>query len=61
LVHGNGAVTKEAPVNHRPRAGGVSKYGVWNRLGRGIFAVIGVAWYQKRRLRPAAFTKHPKP
>jgi dolichol-phosphate mannosyltransferase len=61
LVHGNGAVTKEAPVNHRPRAAGVSKYGVWNRLGRGIFDLIGVAWYQKRRLQPAAFTKHPGP
>ncbi|HXT41693.1 MAG TPA: glycosyltransferase family 2 protein [Candidatus Angelobacter sp.] len=61
LVHGNGAVTKETSVNHRPRAAGVSKYGVWNRLGRGIFDLIGVAWHQKRRLRPARFSKHPDP
>ena len=61
LVHGSGAVTKETSVNHRPRASGVSKYGVWNRLGRGIFDLIGVAWYQKRRLRPARFSKHPGP
>jgi len=36
LVHRAGATTKEVPVNHRPRVAGVSKYGVWNRLGRGL-------------------------
>ena len=60
LVHGGGATTKEIPVNHRPRVAGVSKYGVWNRLGRGIFDLMGVAWYQKRRLRPVPFTKIPQ-
>jgi len=39
---------------------GVSKYGVWNRLGRGIFDLMGVAWYQKRRLRPAPFARIPQ-
>ena len=51
LVEGGGATTKEVPINHRPRGAGVSKYGVWDRLGRGIFDLIGVRWYQKRRLR----------
>ena len=60
LVHGGGATTKEIPVNHRPRVAGVSKYGVWNRLGRGILDLMGVAWYQKRRLRPVPFTKIPQ-
>ena len=60
LVHGGGATTKEIPVNHRPRVAGVSKYGVWNRLGRGIFDLMGVAWYQKRRLGPAPVTKIPQ-
>jgi len=60
LVHGGGATTKEIPVNHRPRVAGVSKYGVWNRLGRGIFDLMGVAWYQKRRLGPVPFTKVPQ-
>ena len=60
LVRGNGVTAKEIPVNHRPRVAGVSKYGVWNRLGRGIFDLIGVAWYQKRRLRPVPFTKIPQ-
>src|SRR5437764_11003664 len=52
LVHGNGARTLEIPVNHRPRVAGVSKYGVWNRLGRGLYDLFAIAWYQKRRLRP---------
>lgn len=52
LVHGGGARTLEIPVRHRPRVAGVSKYGVWNRLGRGIYDLIGLGWYQKRRLRP---------
>lgn len=52
LVHGGGANTLEVPVNHRPRIAGVSKYGVWNRLGRGIYDLIAISWYQKRRYRP---------
>ena len=55
LVHGNGVRTLEVPVNHRPRVAGVSKYGVWNRLGRGIYDLFALAWYQKRRLRPVPF------
>jgi dolichol-phosphate mannosyltransferase len=57
LVEGGGATTKEVPVNHRPRVAGVSKYGVWDRLGRGIFDLIGVRWYQKRRLRRVPLAK----
>jgi len=52
IVHGSGAKTLEVPVNHRPRVAGVSKYGVWNRLGRGIYDLIAMSWYQKRRYRP---------
>jgi len=58
LVQGGGATTKEVPVNHRPRVAGVSKYGVWDRFGRGIFDLIGVRWYQKRRLRRIPLSKH---
>ncbi|MBN2506810.1 MAG: glycosyltransferase [Verrucomicrobia bacterium] len=56
LVGGGGAATLEVPVNHRPRAGGVSKYGLWNRLGRGVVDLAGVAWYRRRRLTPAALS-----
>ena len=57
LVHGGGATTLEVPVNHRPRVAGVSKYGVWNRLGRGIADLFAIAWYQRRRLRTVPFTE----
>lgn len=52
LVHGGGFRTVEVPVNHRPRVAGVSKYGVWNRLGRGILDLFAIAWFQRRRCRP---------
>lgn len=51
LVAGGGFSVRELPVHHRARVAGVSKYGVWNRLGRGLHDLIGVAWYQRRRLR----------
>jgi dolichol-phosphate mannosyltransferase len=50
LVHANGARVKEVPISHRPRLCGVSKYGLWNRLGRGMFDLVGVKWYLKRRV-----------
>jgi dolichol-phosphate mannosyltransferase len=55
LVHGGGGKTLELPVNHRARVAGVSKYGLWNRLGRGIVDLLAVGWYQRRVLRPAPF------
>lgn len=50
LVAGAGWTTREVPVNHRPRLAGVSKYGVWNRVWRGLYDLIGVRWYLQRRL-----------
>lgn len=50
LVADGGWKTREIPVSHRPRVAGVSKYGVWNRLGRGLYDLVGVGWYLKRRL-----------
>ena len=61
LVHGNGARTFEVPVNHRPRVAGISKYGLWNRLWRGVYDLFGVGWYQKRRLRPVSFEELKRP
>lgn len=48
LLRLNGARVKEIPVNHRPRAAGESKYGVGNRLWRGIADLMGVRWIQRR-------------
>ncbi len=36
LAHGGGAIVKEMPVTHHARTAGLSKYGILNRLGRGI-------------------------
>ncbi len=59
LVAGGGFTVRELPVNHRARVAGVSKYGVWNRLGRGLHDLIGVGWYQRRRLRPGPVERTP--
>jgi dolichol-phosphate mannosyltransferase len=50
LVHANGGKVLEIPVNHRPRNAGSSKYGIRNRLGRGIADLFAIAWYQRRRI-----------
>jgi glycosyltransferase involved in cell wall biosynthesis len=46
-----GARVVEVPVHHRPRTRGVSKYGMGNRLWRGIHDLIGVSWLKVRLLR----------
>lgn len=55
LIHGGGATTREVAVNHRPRVAGVSKYGIWNRVGWGFLDLLALAWYRKRRLPPVTF------
>jgi dolichol-phosphate mannosyltransferase len=40
----------EIPVGHRPRLHGSSKYGVWNRLFRGLADLRAVKWMMKRRM-----------
>jgi dolichol-phosphate mannosyltransferase len=60
LVAGRGYRLREIPVNHRPRVAGVSKYGVWNRFWRGLVDLFGVAWVQKRRLKPVAYSELPQ-
>ncbi len=42
-------------VNHRPRHKGMSKYGVFDRLGVGIIDLLGVMWLQRRAPRPCPF------
>lgn len=59
LAHSAGAKVIEIPVNHRPRIAGKSKYGVWNRLWRGIVDLFGVSWFQKRRIPPVPATSFP--
>jgi dolichol-phosphate mannosyltransferase len=59
LAHSAGARVWEIPVNHRPRVAGVSKYGVWNRLGRGIVDLFAIRWYQKRQMPEIKIEKYP--
>jgi dolichol-phosphate mannosyltransferase len=58
LVHGGGFKTLELPINHRARGAGVSKYGLWNRLGRGIVDLFAIAWHQRRRVNPIPTEEH---
>jgi glycosyltransferase involved in cell wall biosynthesis len=46
-----GARLVEVPLAHRPRQHGRSKYGVGNRLWRGLYDLIGVRWLKSRMLR----------
>lgn len=51
FVRAAGGVIGEAEVAHRPRAGGQTKYGVGNRLFRGLVDTLGVRWYARREVR----------
>ena len=46
-----GFTVTEVPVRHNPRIRGYSKYGVGNRLFKGIYDLIAVRWMQHRCLR----------
>jgi len=48
LMRGQGYFVLEQTVNHRERTRGVSKYGVGNRLWRGIRDCFGIRWYLGR-------------
>lgn len=45
-----GFTVTEVPVQHFPRAHGMSKYGVGNRLFAGLYDLFAVRWMQKRCL-----------
>jgi dolichol-phosphate mannosyltransferase len=52
LLRLQGFVVVERPVRHRPRLAGRSKYGIGNRLLRGITDCLVMRWFA-RRLPPA--------
>ena len=49
LMHG--FTVTEVPVRHHPRTHGISKYGVGNRLFKGLYDLMAVRWMQARVLR----------
>lgn len=50
LLKMEGCSVIEVPVSHHPRQYGVSKYGIGNRLFKGIYDLIAVRWMKKRYL-----------
>ncbi len=50
LIKRNGGTVLSVAVNHRPRGGGRSHYGVFDRLWIGIIDMFGVMWLQRRTL-----------
>lgn len=48
LLRAQGFVVRERVVGHRERTRGISKYGVSNRLWRGIRDCFGIRWYLQR-------------
>jgi glycosyltransferase involved in cell wall biosynthesis len=59
LADAGGARVLSLPVAHRPRMAGLTKYGVWNRLGRGICDLAMVKWYLKRRIKRISTVENP--
>jgi glycosyltransferase involved in cell wall biosynthesis len=51
LVKMHGGTVIEVPVGHRPRRGGTTKYGMWNRVFRSLADALAVRWMQRRLLR----------
>jgi dolichol-phosphate mannosyltransferase len=60
LAQGGGIAVKEIPVAHHPRMAGKTKYGLWNRLGRGIYDLIMVRWYLKRQIKRVPTFENPR-
>jgi len=48
-----GGAVRSVPVNHRSRRKGVSKYGIFDRLGVGIIDLLGVMWLKRRAAHPS--------
>ncbi|MFY9345405.1 MAG: glycosyltransferase family 2 protein [Planctomycetota bacterium] len=51
LVRWLGGKVVEVDVNHRPRAAGVAKYGVGNRIWKGLRDCFAMRWLRTRLLR----------
>ena len=48
LLRLQGFEVVEIPVNHRPRTRGESKYGIGNRMFRGLVDCFAILWFRKR-------------
>lgn len=50
LLEREGIRVAAVPVSHRPRRHGRTKYGMWNRVFRGLRDALGVRWLRRRAL-----------
>ena len=57
LVRREGGVVIQAPVRHRARQQGNSKYRILDRLLVGISDIMGVMWLRKRTNHPEEITE----
>lgn len=60
LMQREGVKVTLCDVGHFPRAHGVSKYGMWDRLWVGIADLFGVRWLQARAFRRVDITETTK-
>jgi glycosyltransferase involved in cell wall biosynthesis len=59
LLVKRGARVVEVPVAHRPREHGRTKYGLHDRLWRGLFDLVGVRWLARRSVDLRAIAEAP--
>ena len=60
LVRAAGGRVVQAPIAHRPRRAGQSKYGMVDRAWRGLLDSLAVRWYRTRALRYQVRTESEK-
>ena len=60
VLRNAGMTIAECPVSHHARVHGDSKYGIQNRLWRGIYDLFGVAWLRKRHVHPIVEGEDPR-
>ena len=59
LLKMEGFRIKEIPVKHHPRQRGKTKYGVWNRMWKGLRDCLAVRWMRQRRLDYRVVSRSP--
>ncbi len=50
LIKMRGFRVTQVPVHHRPRVHGITKYGTWGRMVKGLADVYAVRWMKKNRI-----------
>ena len=58
LIRMQGGRCVSVPVGHRPRVGGQSHYGLFDRLWVGLVDMVGVLWLRRRSRLPAPLVEH---